>query len=122
VLGYAITKMESIDKNIALITEINKKYTPKVWLYQVATGKEFMVKISKKKFYLGDFEELIYQGDIIKVKHIEDKPAWKMVKEPKADNPDIIVDKWVQDKTRLEPYLERCAILRESPLRDNKKF
>lgn len=109
VLGYAITKIPDVSKNFALVIDVNKKYKPKVTLYQIATGMEFTVKVEKKKFYTNnDEDDLLYVGDIIKVVEVKDKPAWKMVD-----------GKFVQDETRSESHLEKCQILRKSKKRSN---
>lgn len=108
-LGYAITKMPDVSKNYALVVDVNKKYKPKVTLYQIATGKEFTVKVEKKKFYTNnDEDDLLYVGDIIKVLSVQDKPAWKMVE-----------GKFEKDESRSESHLEKCQIVRKSKLRKN---
>lgn len=104
VLGYAITKLPEVSKNIALVIDVNKKYKPKITLYQIATGKEFVVKVEKKKFYTNnDEDDMLYVGDIIKVLELVEKPAWKMVD-----------GKFEKDETRSEGHLEKCEILRLS--------
>lgn len=102
VLGYSITRMESVSKNIALVVDVNKKYKPKVTLYQIATGKEFVVKVEKKKFYDSNDIDVLYVGDIIKVLSVEDKVGWKQ-----EDG------KWVKDENKIEPHLEKLEIIRK---------
>lgn len=106
VLGYAITKIESVGKNLALVINVNKKYKPRVTLYQIATGKEFDVKVEKKKFYSSNDDDMLYVGDIIQVVTVEDKFGWKMV-----DN------KWVKDESKVESHLEKVKLIRGSKKR-----
>lgn len=105
ILGYAITKIDNVSPNMVLVTDINKgfknKGKPKLTLYQLSTGKEYMVKVEKAKFYYNENDELLRVGDIIKILEVEDKPAWKM------DG-----GKWVKDTSRMEMHLERCKIVR----------
>lgn len=109
VLGYAITKMPEVSKNLSLVIDINKKYTPKVTLYQIATGNEFVVKVAKKKFYTQNEEDdLLYIGDVIQIIEVTEKPAWKMVD-----------GNFEKDETRSEAHLEKCKIIRNSKMRTN---
>lgn len=105
VLGYALTKMEDVNKNIALVVEVNKKYKPRITLYQIATGREFDLKVEKRKFYTDD-DDLLYVGDIIKVITTEDKYGWKLENE-----------KWIKDESKIEPHLEKCQLIRKSEKR-----
>ena len=107
VLGYAITKIKNVSEDFALVIDVNKKYTPKITLYNVSTGKESIVKVSKKKFYKNDgMDDWLYVGDIIKVLGLEEKPAWK-----KTD------DGFEEDESRKDIHLHKCKIVRESPKR-----
>lgn len=105
-LGYAESVFPELPSNIALVTDIDKKYTPKLTLYQVKTGKEIIVKVPKKIFWRNEEDDLLYVGDVIRVLDIEEQYAWMMV-----DN------KWSRDKTRIELHLKKCSIISQSPLR-----
>jgi len=101
VLGYAFTKWESVDASYALVTNIeNLKYTPKVHLYQVKTGNEFVVKVNKKKFWYYE-EQLLYVGDVIKVIDMEEKNGWK-----KDGN------KWIENPSVKEWHLNKCQLVK----------
>lgn len=109
VLGYAITKIENVNKNIALVVDVNKKYKPRITLYQIATGKEFTLKVEKRKFFTDD-DDLLYVGDIIKVISTEDKYGWKLENE-----------KWIKDESKIEPHLEKCQLIRKSNKRTRQE-
>lgn len=112
VLGYGVTKMEQVDKNMAIVVDIDKKYKPKVTLYQIATGKEFTLKMEKKKFYTQWDDDLLYVGDIIKVLDIGTRPAWKLVD-----------GKWLENHEKPpEPHLEQLTFVRKSPLRLSSQY
>jgi len=102
-LGYAYSKWENLDTKICLVLDINTKFTPLVTFYQVATGKEFFVKVKKKFFWENDQEQMIYSGDVIKIDDIGEEPSWKKVDE-----------KWVQNHEKLELHLRKCTLLRKS--------
>jgi DNA polymerase III subunit alpha len=104
-LGYAVSTWDNLDSRLALVIDVNKKYTPKITLYQVKTGNEIVVKVSKKKFFTYD-DDLLYVGDIIKVLDVETKNGWKNVD-----------GKWIQDESRQELHLEKCQIIRKSSKR-----
>ncbi|MFQ3543674.1 PHP domain-containing protein [Halobacillus rhizosphaerae] len=105
-LGYAITKFENVNPNYCLVVDVNKKYKPKVFLYQIATGKEFMLKVEKKKFYTED-DDLLYVGDVIEIIDVKEKYGWK------NEN-----GKWIENQDVLEPHLEKCKYIRLSNKRD----
>jgi hypothetical protein len=88
---------------------IDKKYTPKVNLYQVKTGREFTVKVAKNKFFSDDdYDQMLYVGDVIKVLDVEEQEGWK-----KEDN------KWVRNPAVIELHLNKCKVIRNSPQRNN---
>ena len=50
-----------------MVTDVNTKYTPRITLYQLATGKDVVVKVKKDKFY-DDHENMRqHPGEIIDV-------------------------------------------------------
>lgn len=106
-LGYAETVYHNLPNNIVLVLDINKKYTPRLTLYKLNTGEEISVKINKKLFWNND-EDMLYKGDVVEILGTEEQYAWKM-----EDN------KWKRDKTRIELFLTRVKIVRESPVRRN---
>lgn len=101
-LGYAVSKWEDVDKSLALVTDIDTKYTPKITLYQLQTGDEFVVKINKKLFWQND-DQALYVGDVIKVKEIEEQYGWKMENK-----------KWVRNPNVIELHLKKCKVVRKS--------
>jgi len=104
-LGYAVSTWHNLDSSIAVVIDIDKKYTPKVTLYQVSTGNEIVVKVDKKKFWAYD-EQLLYLGDILKVIDVEQKNGWK------REN-----NKWVENPAIQELWMQKCQLLRKSALR-----
>jgi DNA polymerase III subunit alpha len=105
ILGYAYSTWEHLSGKICLVMDIRKKYTPVITLYQVKTGREFTVKVPKKKFFKYD-EELLFIGDVIKVTEVELKDGWKKVGE-----------EWEKNPNKKEIHLNRCKLLRKSPSR-----
>lgn len=76
-LGYAdYTHPKAKDWYIVL--DINTKYAPRVTLYDLYTGNEKSVKVSKKKFYSGG-EDILKKGDMIKITKSEWKPRKRFV-------------------------------------------
>ena len=105
-LGYAVSTWDNVDGTYVLVLDVNKKYTPKVTLYQIKTGREFIVKVAKKKFWIND-DQLLYVGDIIKVLDVEEKNGWKNVD-----------GKWKEDPTKKELHLNKCKLVRKSSQRN----
>lgn len=101
-LGYAFSTWDNVDGSYALVLDINKKYTPKILLYQIKTGREFHIKVSKTKFFTDD-DQLLYVGDIIKVTDVAQKDGWKNVE-----------GKWVKNPNVQELWLEKCKLVRKS--------
>jgi len=101
-LGYAVSTWHNVNSALVLVIEINKKYTPKVTLYQIKTGKEIVVKVSKKKFF-SEYDDLLYVGDIIKVLDTQEKNGWRNVD-----------GKWVEDTSKQELWLETAEMIRKS--------
>lgn len=101
-LGYAYSTWDGVDSKFALVIDMNLKYTPRVVLYQIKTGREFTVKINKKKFWTDD-DQLLYVGDIIKVISVEEQQGWK------NEN-----GKWVRNPNVTELHLEKAKLIRKS--------
>ncbi len=55
-LGYVSLKIEG-KSSTWYVTDINTKYSPKVFLYNVGTGEEKVVKIEKRKYQLAPFDK-----------------------------------------------------------------
>lgn len=55
-LGYVSLKIEG-KSNTWYVTDINTKYSPKISLYNVGTGKEKVVKIEKRKYQMAPFDK-----------------------------------------------------------------
>jgi DNA polymerase III subunit alpha len=101
-LGYAVSTWDNVDGRLALVIEVNKKYTPKITLYQVKTGREFSVKVSKNKFFTEN-DDLLYVGDIIGVLDLQEKDGWMNVN-----------GKWEKDPSKKEWWLEKAKLVRKS--------
>lgn len=61
VVGY-ISAVYDVDKNYCLVTDVNTKYSPRVTLYSLGTGKEVECKINKAMFNQTPFKK----GQLIK--------------------------------------------------------
>lgn len=102
-LGYAISTWENVDASYALVTGIeNMKFTPKVSLYKIKTGEEFVAKVNKKKFWAYD-EQLLYIGDVIQVLDMGEEDGWK-----KDGN------KWMRNPNVQELHLYKCKLVKKS--------
>lgn len=101
-LGYAVSTFPTVTSDFALVLEINKKYTPLLTLYRLRDGIEINVKVNKNKFYTDD-DQLLYIGDIIKVKDVEEKSGWRMVN-----------GKFEKDPSKRELWLEKLEMVRKS--------
>lgn len=102
VLGYAVSTYPQLPDNIVLVLDVNTKYKPVLTLYKVKTGEEVLVKVDKKKFFIND-EYLLYKGDIIQILDIENRYGWKRID-----------GKWVENKNKIEPHLNKCKIIRRA--------
>lgn len=101
-LGYAVSTFPTVTSDYALVLDINKKYTPLLTLYRLKDGIEINVKVNKNKFYTDD-DQLLYIGDIIKVKEVEEKAGWRMVD-----------GKFQQDPSKRELWLEKLQMVKNS--------
>ena len=99
-LGYAVSTFEALKSSVAMVIGIDSKYTPKVTLYRLQTGEEYVVKVSKKEFWNYD-EQLLYIGDVIDVVELEEQQGWR-----KED------DKWVRNPNVIEHYLKKAKLIR----------
>jgi DNA polymerase-3 subunit alpha len=100
-LGYAISTWDTVSPAFALVTKIdNINYTPKVSLYQVKTGEEYVVKVNKKLFWKDDMQ-MLFVGDIIKVLDMGEEDGWKNE-----------AGKWVRNPNVQELHLYQCQLIR----------
>jgi len=106
-LGYAYSTWEHLSPKICLVLEINKKYTPLVTMYQVSTGKEFLMKVKKKNFWMEDESQMLYEGDVIQATNVTQEEGWKQVD-----------GKWERNPNKLELHLNQCSLIRKSPMRN----
>jgi DNA polymerase-3 subunit alpha len=108
-LGYAVSTFHNVHSSFALVTKIdNIKYTPKVSLYRIKTGEEFVVKVNKKLFWEND-EQMLFIGDVISVVDAGYEDGWK------NDN-----GAWKRNPNVQELHLYKCRLVRKSVLRYEK--
>jgi DNA polymerase III alpha subunit len=93
VLGYGQTAFPKVPKAFAMVVDIDTKYAPRLTLYRMDRGVEISLKVEKKHFFDIYGDQLLHNGDIIKVLKIIKKP-----KKMKVDN------KWV-DSDVMEDIL-----------------
>lgn len=72
-VGY-ISATYDVDKRLCLVSEVDTKYSPKVQLYSLKTGKVVEVKIEKELFK----KNKIKKGDIIVANNFSQRPKWVM--------------------------------------------
>jgi DNA polymerase-3 subunit alpha len=71
-LGYPISTYD-VPKQYSIVLELDKKYTPKVLLYNLNTGKIATVKVAQKLFNQNKFEV----GDVLYITKFIKKPQVK---------------------------------------------
>lgn len=114
-LGYAVTTMD-VSPQVSVVLELNNlQYTPKVTLYQVSTGREYVVKVKKTKFWSYD-QQLLYKGDIVKVLDVTQEDGWK-----KEENPETGKQRWVRNPNVKELHLQKVQLLRKSKERESEQ-
>lgn len=70
-IGYISVRMD-ISKRYTYVADIDTKFTPRVSLYCLNTGKTIDAKVDKKKFAKNKFK----QGDVIYCKKFEKRENW----------------------------------------------
>lgn len=90
-MGNCTLKDESVDMKVCVVTNVDTKYSPKVTLYCIATGKTSTLKISKPIFRDNKLEIF----DTIVIEKIVSKPKKK-----------LIDGKWTKSATESEIWLE----------------
>lgn len=92
-LGY-VSFMMPEQRGVWVITAIDTKYSPRLNIYELSTGKSETVKISKRDYQ----ENPLIVGDTIRMTIIE-KPKMKKVG-----------DEWVQSETEKDKWLKYYTI------------
>lgn len=72
-LGYVSFTQPELPKNFCFILEIDAKYTPRVTLYCIATGKSIECKVDKKFYGKHKFKA----DDVLYCKKFQKRPNWK---------------------------------------------
>jgi DNA polymerase III subunit alpha len=99
--GFIRTTLPEQDDNSFAIIDINTKYTPRMYLYNLKTGDIITLKVKKKKFYNDEGIEQLYVGDIINITGTTDEGKWKLDEEKG----------WIQDDSVKEAYLHTCKLV-----------
>lgn len=68
-LGYINTIYDNVEKNICYVLDIDTKYSPKLTLYSLGTGKEITVKVQKSVYE----NNIIKKSSIIHINKFEQK-------------------------------------------------
>ena len=109
-LGYIETFYPKTPNNVTIVMEMFLKYTPTIVLYQFSTGMEIIVKIDKRNFWGQSYdnggEQLLYEGDVIKINKTYTKNAMKKVG-----------NKWVKNGDKKHIYISDLSILKPSKKR-----
>lgn len=93
-LGY-VSYTDPSRPNMAVVMDVNCKYTPKITLYRLDTGDTIVIKLKKRSYE----NNPLPVGAIIKF-YTETKPAWK-----KDEN-----GEWQQDSSRNDTWLTSYII------------
>lgn len=101
-LGYAVSTYPQMPNSVALVIDVNKRYTPRITLYKVKTGEEISVKVKKNKFWVNDID-LLFVGDIIQIIDVVEEYGWKNTN-----------GKWERDQSKIDLFLDKCKIIRGS--------
>lgn len=81
-LGYVQTTINTTDKTLLLVVNIDTKYSPKLTVMRLTDGKTRVVKVSKSTFYdyQNSGEARLKIGDIIRMRQTNWKQKSKFVK------------------------------------------
>lgn len=66
-MGYADVRYPKINSSWCVVTDINTKYSPKLYLYSVKKGESKMFKMDRKTFNVKDKTLKINRGDLIEI-------------------------------------------------------
>lgn len=100
-LGYMQTTYKDSDENTFIITSINDKYTPLLYLYKLKTGDIIKLKVKKKKFYDDMGIPYLYVGDVITITGTSEEGKWYMGED----------GNFHQNDTIMESYLSTCRLI-----------
>lgn len=100
VLGYSEVKKPDLKNDYYCVLEIDTKYSPKITLYNLKTGDEMIVKISKNDFYSNG--KLFDVGTLIK--NVKIKYKNKMKPDENGN--------WIESDVK-EPWLIGCNIVKQ---------
>jgi DNA polymerase-3 subunit alpha len=104
-LGYAVSTFPELPDNVALVTEVNKKFTPLVTFYILNNGDEKLLKVKKKDFWSDDIDKL-FVGDVVQIKNEFEEAGWRHLD-----------GKFVRDENKIDKFLGNCRIIRPSKKR-----
>ena len=96
VLGRINLVYEDANKNDCYVLDVDTKYSPKINLYSLKTGKEIMVKVSKNTFN----KNIIKKGDLIHVNKFEKK--YKSVKTEEGWEKTSEIEWWLASYKELK--------------------
>lgn len=96
-LGYITYKNEDIPKEYVYIESMDTKYTPKVKIYCLSTGKSADVKIDKKFYNKNKVEK----GDIICIFSIKSEGKW-------IKDGDSFVQSTTEKEWKIHNYERKC--------------
>lgn len=91
-LGYESTKLERVPSNVYIITEIDDKYTPKLRMYNLNSGKVEILKCKKNDIKKNSFGEF----SVVKIKETAKRNKNKLVNDEwiKTDEQETYLTKW----------------------------
>lgn len=80
-LGFITSTYEKADDNLALVLDVDTKYSPRITVYYLKNGEEKVYKMQTKRYYGQGGEPFCTEGDMIAIRNIEERA--KMRKEGK---------------------------------------
>ena len=95
-IGYITVRIPELPKRYTYVKEIDTKFTPRVSLYCLNTGKTIDAKVDRKKFAKEKFKA----GDVIFCKRFEKRENWSKTDDGFVRNgtySDVLVD-WKKSK------------------------
>lgn len=100
-LGYMRSTNPNANEHSFVIVEINDKYTPVLYLYNLKTGNIIKLKAKKKRFYDKDGMPNLFVGDIITITGTSEEGKWYM--DDKGE--------WQQNDSIQESYLHTVKLI-----------
>ena len=95
-LGYINTIYDNIEKNICYVLDIDTKYSPKLTLYSLGTGKEITVKVQKSVYE----NNIIKKSSIIHINKFEQK--YKSIRTENGWEKTSEKEWWIQSYKKLD--------------------